>query len=755
MTARILFVVPLLVATSASVAEVESSARWIGSAPETADTQSSSRARVIFEVAAKTVRHAEIRVASPCFCEVWLDGEKVDPRRILSPGCTDYALHVNEETYDVTGRISGGRHCLGLWLGPGYSSDFSKQGWRWLKPKCVRAELKVEYADGTRLVVPSGPDWSYLEKSPVVSASIYHGETFDARLEDPTWCQADADGDGWAPAALAEEFPAVVEPTRLPPIRLCDPLRPVAVKRLGERRFAVDFGVNRAGVVAVRATGERGTEIRIRTAEEINADGSLDLRTNRKAANTDVWILAGMGKREEYCPRFTYHGFRYAEIDGYPGELTVEDVTGWAVRASFRENGRFDCSHGGLLKLRDAARRSMESNMLAYPSDCCQRDERTPCIMDVETYMDVACKVFDAKGFFRAYVENIPPKRTIKLPRPEDEVPGAWIPQRCNPDWNGCAIELPWTLWMEYGDLSALAAAYPTMKATAEAFLSAYPDYRCFRGYGDWCPPNDGEPRSFFSEVEFVNSALFVRQLGFVAEAAQALGKAEDAARYARQAAAAKDAFNARHFDTGKGTYGSGRQVTFVLPLAFGLVPEAHRARVGTNLVEAIRRRDGGKLDVGIFGARFFPEVLCDLGEEDLAIDMLTCPDYPSFGFMFASGATTLWEQWAANGRMHSHNHVMFAGATTFFYTRLGGIRPLAPGYARVAVDPVLPRSLDRAFAEIDTPHGRISSSWKRTEGKVELVVTIPAGVEGVSLGEHLVAGENVRIVTEKVDLWK
>lgn len=750
MTARILFSVTLLVASSASVAEVGSSARWIGSAPETVGSSASSRARIVFDVAAKPVRRAAVRVASPCFCEVWLNGEKVDPKRVLSPGCTDYGRHVNEETYDVTGRISGGRQCLGLWLGPGYSSDFSKHGWRWLKPKCVRAEVSIDYVDGTRQVVSSGPDWSYRERSPIVSASIYHGEVFDARLEEPGWCRVGADEKGWAAAQLVKEYPAVVEPTRLPPIRLCDPLRPMSVKRLGERRFAVDFGVNRAGVVAVCATGERGTVIRIRTAEEINADGSLDLRTNRKAANTDVWTLAGTGEREEFCPRFTYHGFRYAEIDGYPGELTVEDVTGWAVRASFREIGRFDCSHEGLLKLRDAARRSMESNLLAYPSDCCQRDERTPCIMDVETYRDVACKVFDAKEFFRAYVENIPPERTVKLPRPEDEVPGAWIPQRCNPDWNGCAIELPWTLWMEYGDVSALAAAYPTMKATADVFLSAYPDYRCFRGYGDWCPPNDGSSRSFFSEVEFVNSALFVRQLGFVAEAAKALGKDGDAAHYARQAAAAKDAFNARHFDAAKGVYGSGRQVTFVLPLAFGLVPEAHRARVGTNLVGAIRRRDGGKLDVGIFGARFLPEVLCDLGEADLAIDMLMRPDYPSFGYMFASGATTLWEQWAANGRMHSHNHVMFAGATTFFYTHLGGIRPLDPGFARVAVDPVFPRSLDRASAEIETPHGRISSSWRRCNGKIELRVTLPPGVEGVSLGERLAAGENVRIVAEK-----
>ena len=718
--------------------------RWIGSAPDTVRSLSAARARVFFDVASKPCRKAVVRIASPCFCEVWLDGEKVDPLRVLSPACTDYEIHVNEDAYDVADRLASGRHCLGLWIAPGYGFDFQPVGWRWIKPKCVRAVLEIEYGDGTRQVVASGPDWQYRERSPILFASVYHGEVFDARLEDPDWCRVGGKDDGWSAACAATEYPRGVKRSDQPAIRLCDPLKPVSIRSFGEGRFIADFGINRAGVVALCAKGSRGTVIRIRTAEEVKSDGTLDVRTNRNAKNQDTWTLVGTGGKEEFRPRFTYHGFRYAEIEGYPGDLTADDIVGWAVCSDFPVRGRFDCSHAGLRQLRDAAFRSMTSNMLAYPSDCCQRDERTPCLMDVETYMDVACKSFAAQSFFNAYIGNIRPERTIKPTKPRKPEEDRWTPQRCNPDWNGCAIDLPWTLWMEYGDRSMLETHYPVMKATADAFLKVYPDYRCLSGYGDWCPPNDGRGRNWFSEAEFVNSALLVRQLEHVSLAAKACRREEESSFYARHTAGAKAVFNARYFDADKMQYGSGRQITYVLPLAFGIVPETLRTRVGAKLVEIIRGRDGGKLDVGIFGARYLPEVLCDIGEADLAIELLMRPDYPGFGFMFASGATSLWEQWKPHGSMHSHNHAMLSGVTTFFHTRLAGIRPLEPGYVRIAVDPVFPRALDHVSASIQAAGGEIVSSWRRVGDKIEVKVSIPGGIAGTCLGRRLTKGENV-----------
>ena len=703
--------------------------------------------RKAFAVEAKPVKRATLTIASPCFATPWLDGAPVDPTRILTPAVTDFKSHVNEDAYDVTTRMSAGDHVVGLWLAPGYATDtgYLSAWWRWTKPKCVRAELTVDYADGSRTVVGTDTDWQYRERTPVVRASIYHGETYDARLDDPDWCRVGGGNAGWCAAQKAVVAPAVpVVRTPVPAIRLVDPLGPVSVTKVGEGRFVFDFGLNRAAVPEVRVRGERGTKVTIRTAEEVRPDGTLDVRSNREARSTDEFVLAGTGAAETFRPRFTYHGFRYIEVSGVTGELGTGDATSWAVKADFERLGAFDCSDPDLMKLYGAAVRGLESNLLAFPSDCCQRGERNPCVMDVSMHMDMSAKTFGLGAFLETYRRHVTPRDTVVMPRQEDFVPGAWIPQRCNADWNGLAISLPWTLWMEYGDRAKLAAAYPDMKEMADIFLRQYPDFICTMGYGDWLAPNDGQAKNFFSEVAFVNSALMAWQLGLVAQAAAVLGHDADARLYKGKAEAAKQAFNAKFFDEKTNLYGSGRQICFVLPLEFGLVPEERRAAVGANLVKRIVGPDKRKMNVGGFGARYLADVLCDLGEADLALELYTQPDYPGFGFMFANGATTLWEQWAANGPMHSHNHAFFAGAATFLYTHLAGIRPAAPGYAEVSVEPVFPRTLSHASASIRTPKGLVSSSWRRNGSTVELKVTLPEGVKGSCRGRALAAGENV-----------
>ena len=700
-----------------------------------------------FAVEPKPVRKATLTVASPCFATPWMDGAPVDPTRILAPAATDFKKHVNEDAYDVTGKMSAGGHMVGIWLAPGYATDagYLSAWWRWTKPKCVRAELTVEYADGSRTVVGTGTDWQYREETPVVRASIYHGETYDARLDDPNWCGTGGGNAGWVAARKAVVAPAApVVRTPVPAIRLCDPLKPVSVTKVGDGRFVFDFGLNRAAVPEVRVRGARGTKVTVRTAEEIYPDGTLDVRSNREARSTDEFILAGTGKAESFRPRFTYHGFRYIEVSGAAGGLGVGDATSWAVKADFERLGTFACSDANLMKLYDAAVRGLESNLLAFPSDCCQRGERNPCVMDVAMHMDASAKTFGLGAFLETYRRHVTPRDTVVMPRQEDFVPGAWIPQRCNADWNGLAITLPWTLWTEYGDRAKLAAAYPDMKEMADIFLRQYPDFICTMGYGDWLAPNDGEPKNYFSEVVFVNTALMAWQLGLVAQAAEALGNAADAKLYAGKAEAATRAFNAKFLDGKTNVYGSGRQINYVLPLKFGLVPAERRAAVGANLVKRIVEVDRRKMDVGGFGVRYLADVLCDLGEADLAIELYTQPEYPGFGFMFANGATTLWEQWVANGYMNSHNHAFFAGAGTFLYTHLAGIRPAAPGYAAVEIAPVFAKMLSHASASIRTPKGPVRCAWRRTGSSVELRVTLPKGVKGACRGKALAEGENV-----------
>lgn len=661
-------------------------------------------------------RQAEVVVSSPCFYELWLDGEKVDPPRVMAPSkCADPDRAL-EDRYDLTGRLGPGEHCLGLWLAPGYSDDFSRGGWRWLEPMCVRAELRVRQADGSCLRFGTDADWQWTERTPVVATSIYEGETCDARLEDPDWSRPSGTDGGWHAAAGAAVHPTKVEPSRTPRVIRCDPRPPVRLVRRPDGAYVADFGQNRAGVVALRATGARGSVITVETAEELRPDGELDRRTNRGARSTDTFVLSGTGKPESFCPRFTYHGFRYARISGFPGELKSADLTGWAIHAELDEIGSFDCSDPDLLKIRDAATWSMYSNLLAYPSDCSMRRERTPCMMDVQTYQDVACKLFGMERFFRNYLDNV----REKYRRPD----------RYSPDWEGGTLSLAWTLWREYGDLHALGTEYPHMLAQVERTLALYPDGIVTKTYGDWCAPNAGTWKDFFSEVELVNTALHLEHVRMTREAAEALGRSEDVKRLDGVWAEGRRAFNARFFDRKAATYSSGRQVTAILPLAFGLAEEGRRADVARELVRTIRERNGGRIDTGIFGTRYVAETLCDIGETDLLLEMFTRRDFPGFGYMFDRGATTFWEQWVEHGSMHSHNHAMMSGSATFLLTRLAGIRPLRAGYAEVLVKPVFPRRLAWASGSIRTPHGRIAVGWKRENGNVTVEVDVPEGMK-------------------------
>ena len=701
------------------------------------------RVRRTFALKDKPVRHAYASVCGLGFYELWLNGRKADPSRVLAPGWTDPGRAALFDTYDVTALLKpGAANTVGCWLAAGYSDDFSRYAWHWLKTKRAIVHLAVTYADGTRDVVVSDGSWEVSQGSEVTRASIYNGETVDASRADPAWCTPAGARTGWTPVRVypAEEA-GPLRANDAPPVRLSDPRRPVKIVETRPGVFVADFGQNRAGVVAVRAKGPKGARIRVHTSELLGKDGNIDPWTNGIAESTDEFVLAGTGAVEEFRPRFTYHGFRYAEITGWPASSpgcapapgaqesvpprgssspgcapapgarangpTLDDLTSWAVSADVEPAGDFACSDPTLEKFVNAAKWSMRSNFVSYPTDCCMRGERTPCQMDSQAYEDAALQAFGLTRFYEKWL---------------DDIRGG----RGNPDWTGDAATLPWRLWWNTGDVRVLADRYADMAGQVDADAQKWPDLVCPSGFGDWCAPNDGTWRGFFNDVEIVNSAIFCQMCGFVAEAAKVLGKAEDTARYGDLHARAKAAFHAKFFHAETATYGDGSQTTSVLPLAFGLVPAAHRDAVAAQLLRTIRGRNGSKVDVGIFGMRYLGDVLGDLGEADLFVHLMTQPEFPGFGFMFANDATTLWEQWTYRSGMNTHNHAMFSGALHSLMTRLAGIRAAAAGYAAVEVRPLFPQALAWAKAHRDTPRGRVAVDWRREGGRVRLDVTVP-----------------------------
>jgi len=653
----------------------------------------------------KPVLRATASVCGLGFYELYLNGQKAGDR-VLSPANTAYSQRLLFDTLDVTALVKPGANAIGLWLAAGYSDDYSQWGWKWEEPKRAIAQLDVVYTDGTRATVITDGSWRS-GPSPLSFASLYDGEVFDAGAETPEWSAAAFQAEGWKPVRTLSAPRARLVPNTEPPVRVMQTLRPIAVTEPKPGVFVFDMGQNFAGVVRLRATGPRGTRITLHHSELIGKDGLLDPWTNRRAKSTDVFVLKGQGT-EIYQPRFTYHGFRYVEVTGYPGRPTLDDVTGCVVHADVAPAGTFSSSDATLNQVQHNCVWSMLSNLMSIPTDCCMRDERTPCQMDSLAYEDASLCNFWMDSYYRKWMADI-------------------TGGRGNPDWNGDAVFLPWRLYVCYGDRRILEEHYENMRAYAEDLHKRTPGHIYTDGFGDWCPPNDNTWAGFHGSVTEVNTCLYAELTRIVGETAAVLGKTEDAARFRALSADIAKTFFEKRFNPQTAAIGGGEQSASILPLALGCVPQDKRADVFGRLVATITEKDKGRLNTGIFGTRYLVDVLCDGGRPDLALHLVTQPDYPGFGFQIANGATTVWEQWTVKGGMNSHNHAMFSGVSSSFFSRFAGITALKPGFSEFAVRPSLPSALTFVEATRETVQGTIRVKWQRQENtRLTLDVTVP-----------------------------
>jgi len=698
------------------------------------------RFRKTFQLRVGEVKRAEALVCGMGFAEFWLNGEPVDPGRMLSPAVCNYEKRILAVPYDVTAMLKpGAGNTAGIWVSPGYSDDFSIYGWRWLWPKRAIMRLDVEFADGSVQTVATDGTWEWTDFAPVTETSVYQGETFDASRSDPGWCSAEGSRATWRRAVVLEQPKTErLEVQTSPAVHVHETFRPVAIRETDPGVYTVDFGQNLAGVCEMYAKGPKGTRIELRHSPTVatNGTGRIDPFPARRAKACDVFVLAGTGRREFFRPRFTYHGFRYVEVRGYPGRLTADDIAMRAVHADVRYTAGFKSSDPTLNWLFDAAKWTLLSNLLSYPSDCCDRDERTPCRGDSMKSEVSSMRLFDMRSFYRKWLEDIR----------HDERPVPIV--------TGDLVMLPWRMWSWYGDKETLERWYPNMERLADYFLRQFPGYVVEEGgYGDWCHPNNKKWRDYFCEPRAVESAALVKELMTMRDAAEALGRKDAAAKWADHAEKARRAYNAALYDPATHVYGGGLQVNYLLPLAYGIVQEGERDAVKAKLLDTIRK-DGMKLTTGGTGTRHLVEVLCALGEADLALHLLTQPEYPSPEYMRSRGATTLWEQWYYEEAMNSHAHMMFTGLGSTLLTCFAGIRAARPAYAEIEIRPSFPSKLDFVNAWQETPRGKVCVSWMRRGKTVVVKASVPSGTPAVlrlpdGSRRSLGPGENI-VATEQ-----
>lgn len=699
----------------------------------------------------KPLKRATVSYSGLGLSELFLNGVKVGDE-VLSPALAQYDQRVYYVTHDVTQQLRPGANAIGAVLGGGrFCSDRSKVyagtvnfGW----PKLL-LQLRLEYADGSVGELLSDGSWKLTVAGPIRSAGEYDGEEYDARRELGAWSEVKYNDAQWQPASTVAAAPGEISAQRSEPIRVTETLKPVAVKETQPGVFVFDLGQNLVGWCRLRVTGPAGTQVRLRHAETLNPDGSLYMANLRGAQVTDSYILKGKGT-EIYEPRFTYHGFRYVEVTGYPGKPTLDAIAGRVVHDDLPRAGEFACSNETLNQIYRNVFWGTRGNYRSIPTDCPQRDERQGWLGDRSEECRGESYLFDIGKLYPKWLQDI-----IDAQRPSGSVPDVapayWPIYSDNVTWPSTLVIAPGVIYRQYGDLAPVAARYESAKKWLNHMHNYFTNGIIGKdSYGDWCvPPEElhlihSKDPARQTDRALLATSYFCQDLRLMQRYATWLGKTEDAAGFAKWSADVKTAFNQRFLDREKGYYDNGSQTACVLPLAFDLVPAELRARVFARLVDKIENETQGHVGTGLIGGQYLMRVLSDNGRADLAYRIATQRSYPSWGYMIDQGATTIWELWngnTADPTMNSGNHVMLVGDLIIWLNEyLAGIAadPEQPGFKHILMQPQPVGDLSWAKASHRSPYGLISSEWRKEGGKFDWRIQVPPNTTAtVSVPSH------------------
>ena len=663
--------------------------------------------RKAFEVAGP-VAEARAYASGLGYYELYLNGERVGDH-VLDPGNTVHQKRTLYSTYDVTGLLQQGANAAGFMVG---------HGW-WKRTCSAWLNLRIVYEDGRVETVVTDESWKW-RTGPVVAESLYHGETYDARKEVPGWNAPGLDEAGWTAAALLDNPPATMDSQAMPPIRVVEEIPAQALNALPGGSVIADFGQNLTGWIRLRVQGEPGAAVTMKHAELLYDDGRLNMENLRAARATDKYILKGQGE-EVYAPRFTQHGFRYAEIIGYPGELTKDKLVAEVVHTDFERAGAFECSNNLYNSIRDLTLWSIRGNNMSIPTDCPQRDERMGWMGDAHLAAETSILNYDFAAYYANWLRVIANSQDEAGHVP-DTAPHIWGRQDGSPPWAIAYPLITWYVWRYYADERAVAEHYAnivrwfgTLEAKAKDGVLEYTHY------GDWVGVEK-------TDMPPIGTGCYYWTAELLEEFARVLGKEEDRKQWAGKKAAIAEAYNRAFWNQEAGCYENGTQFAQIFPLYLGIAG-GHAPDALGHLKREILERRRGHLATGILGAKYVFDVLTDSGNVDIAYTVSLQEDYPSWGYMLAHGATTLWELWKLEtGRgMNSHNHQMFGSIVDWFFGDVAGINKLpSPGYAQFTIAPRVEGPLEWAKAHVDTVRGRAASAWEKTENGLDVTVTIP-----------------------------
>ena len=720
-------------------------AKWVGL--DTAKDSIRGRGKVLihkpqylrkgFELT-NDVTSARLYITSKGVFDVSINGENVSDDA-MSPGFTTYDKRIETLTYDVTKLIESGQNTIGVELASGWYSGRLLWGttpWdNTISPK-VLAQLEMTMSDGAKEIIVSDDSWKGTTNGPLQFAEIYDGEIYNANLEMPNWTTNNFDDKDWTTVEVAALDDNVkLEPKRHTTVKGKIELVPKDITS-NDGAAVFDLKQNMVGVPVVNVPMKKGDTLKVRFAEMLSPDGSFYTKNYRSAHSTDYYIAAKDGDIT-YMPKFTFHGFRYVELSGFDTskEPSKDWVKGVVLYSDFDDNGTFASSHDKLNQLQSNIVWGLRGNFLDIPTDCPQRDERLGWTGDAQVFGPTSMFNADVYKFWASWLQSV---REAQLE--DGAIPWTVPDSRGNKigssGWGDVGTIIPWKIYLRTGDVGFLEDNFEMMKQWVSYHELKSKNYISnMMSFSDWLQPfpENGNTRGDTSS-SLIGTAFFAHSAKLTALTAQVLGEVKEQEKYEALYKKVAKAFDEKFFDeTGKVKDVTETQTTYLLALAFDLLPESKIENAQNNLLRKLKEADY-HLRTGFLGTPLLSKVLDDMGEIDLVYKLIFNETYPSWFYSINQGATTIWERWNSYSKtegynpmsMNSLNHYAYGAIGEWMYERIAGIAPLEAGYKVIKIAPQARQPLNSASASLNTPYGKVSSSWEIKNGEFHLAVVVP-----------------------------
>jgi len=695
----------------------------------------------------KEIRSARLYIAGLGYSVTYINGRRVGDHMLDMPW-TQFARQVMYNTFDITLLLHKGKNAIGVMLGNGWYNPMPvKLFQRWnfrstltVGKPCLKAQLRIGYVDGSTETFLTDQSWKAGE-GPVLKNSVYLGELYDARREQKGWNESDFDDSKWQIPSLEEGPKGQLIARYLPPVRVTRILKPIKMTEPKPGVYLFDFGQNFAGVPRLKVRGSYGTTVTMRSGEDIHADGTLNYLTviagqlkamwnsdggpgcPKDPMNINTYILKGDGE-EIFTPEFTFSGFRYVEVTGFPGKPDINSVDGLRMNSDLQETGSFECSNTMFNKIQEMVKWTFLSNVFSVQSDCPAR-EKLGYGADLVTTAEAFSYNFDMSNFYRKVVQDF-----VNDVRPNGGMPEIAPNVGINdmgmggdtgsPGWQ---LAFPFglkLLYDYYGDIGTVEKDYQVLKKQIDFMHSVTPDNIVQKCIGDH-ESIDKKP------VALSATAFYYSHVKILLEFSRLLHKNDDVNKYQKLSDEIRESFVKTFLKPGTGVFDSGTQAAQLIALYYNLVPDNEKNDAVNQLLLEIYGKHKGHLSTGIFATKFLFDFFRLQNCNEVSYTIANQRTFPGWGNMIAHGATTLYECWVYPDTICSQNHPMFGSISEWFYKSLLGINSRAPGFTKFEIKPQPAGDLTWAKGHYDAITGRIESEWKITGTKFYLNVTIPA----------------------------